>query len=204
MVTALTRSIVRASARAPWRTLLLAIAICVAAAGYAAQTLDFNTEPDALFAPDLPFRVAENEFYRLFPGEADVILVVIDGPSTASSQRAAERLATVLSATNGLFNSVRQPTGGAFFRRNGLLYETVGDLQALSTTLVEAQPLLGALSTDPSARGLLQMMRRVFDAAASGEPEAADFAPVIDEVASASERSLNAAATSIDWATLFS
>src|SRR5262249_3248393 len=64
--------------------------------------------------------------------------------------------------------------------------------------------LRGALSTDPSARGLFLMMRRVFDAAASGEAEAADFAPVIDEVASASERSLNAAATSIDWATLFS
>src|SRR5262249_57450063 len=140
MVTALTRSIVRASARAPWRTLLLAIAICVAAAGYAAQTLDFNTEPDALFAPDLPFRVAEDEFYRLFPGEADVILVVIDGPSTASSLRAADRLATVLSSNNGFFNPRRQPTGGAFFTREGPPYWTVWRLPGLSTTPARAPP----------------------------------------------------------------
>jgi len=204
MLTALTRSIVRASARAPWRTLLLTIAICVAAAGYAARTLDFNTEPDALFAPDLPFRVAEDEFYRLFPGEADVILVVIDGPSPAAAERAADRLAARLATVPTLFPSVREPTGGEFFRRNGLLYASAEDLQSLSKTLVDAQPLLGTLAADPSARGLFQLMARMFDAAASGETAATQFTPLVDELAAAAARAHRGAVATIDWAGLFS
>ncbi|HZF32782.1 MAG TPA: MMPL family transporter [Candidatus Angelobacter sp.] len=203
MLTALTRFVVRSSGRSAVATVVATLAVCVAAAVYAGFTLRFNTEPDALFARDLPFRVAEDEFYRLFPGEADVIVVVVDGPSTASAERAADRLAMALSSASGLFVSVRQPTGGDFFKRNGLLYEPLGDLQALSKTLVDAQPLLGTLSTDPSARGLFQLITRVFDAAAAGDVAASDFAPSVDQVASASTRSLDGAAASIDWAALF-
>jgi len=203
MLTAFTRLVVGSSGRAAVRTVVGALVLCVAAAVYAGLSLRFNTEPDALFAPDLPFRIAEDEFYRLFPGEADVIVVVIDGPSSASAQRAADRLTTMLSSASGLFNSVRQPTGGEFFRRNGLLYEPIPELQALSKTLVDAQPLLGTLSTDPSARGLFQLIKRVFDAAASGEVAASDFAPALDQVASASARSLDGTAASIEWNTLF-
>ena len=203
MLTAFTLLVARASGRAPFRTLVAALALCVAGAVYAGLTLELNTEPDALFSRDLPFRVAEDEFYRLFPGEADVIVVVIDGPSTASAERAADRLAAELASAGGLFNSIRQPTGGAFFRRNGLLYAPLEDLQVLSKKLVEAQPLLATLSADPSARGLFQLIARVFDAAASGEADAGGFAPAVDQVASASERSLNGAATSLDWTALF-
>src|SRR5262252_401953 len=104
MLTALTRSIVRASARAPPRRRR---SRSTGGGSAAARTLDFNTEPDALFAPDLPFRAAEDEFYRLFPGEADVILVVIDGPSPAAAERAADRLAARLATAPALFPSVR-------------------------------------------------------------------------------------------------
>src|SRR5882724_9678548 len=203
MLTALTRFVVRSSGRSAVATVVATLAVCVAAAVYAGFTLRFNTEPDALFARDLPFRVAEDEFYRLFRGEADVIVVVVDGPSTASAERAADRLAMALSSASGLFISVRQPTGGDFFKRNGLLYAPLGDLQALSETLVDAQPLLGTLSTDPSARGLFQLITRVFGAAAAGDVAASDFAPSVDQVASASTRSLDGAAASIDWAALF-
>src|SRR5262245_37562835 len=146
MLSALIRRIVRSSGRAPARNLVATLVLCIVGAVYAGLSLRFNTEPDALFARDLPFRVAEDEFYRLFPGEADVIVVVIDGPSTASAQRAADRLTTTLSSARSLFNSVRQPTGGDFFERNGLLYTPLGELQALSKTLVDTQPLLGTLS----------------------------------------------------------
>jgi len=203
MLSALVRCIVQSSGRAPARALIATLVLCIVAAVYAGLGLRFNTLPDALFARDLPFRIAEDEFYRLFPGEADVIVVVIDGPSTASAQRAADQLATALSSGNGLFNSVRQPTGGDFFRRNGLLYAPLGDLQVLSRTLVDAQPLLGTLSADPSSRGLFQLMTRVFDAAASGEVVTGDFASAIDQVTSALERSLNGMAGSLDWTTFF-
>src|SRR5262249_49949496 len=138
-------------------------------------------------------------------GEADVILIVVEGPSAASAERAADRLAAQLSSTstNGLFNSVRQPTGGAFFPPNRLLHASLGDLPAPSEKLVGAHTLLATLSADPSARGLFQLVARVFDAAASGEADTGGFAPAVDQVASASERSLNGAPASIDWTALF-
>jgi len=184
------------------RTLLVALGLFAAGTVYAALTLQFNTEPDDLFAHDLPFRVAEDDFYRLFPGEADVILAVIDGPSAVSAERAADRLAEALAPRSDLFRAVRQPTGGEFFKRNGILYSSVGELQTLSNKLIDAQPLLGTLSVDPSARGLFRLLERGFDAAASGEPGTNALTPLVDQVATAVTRSATAP-VSLDWENLF-
>ena len=49
-----------------------------------------------------------------------------------------------------LFRDVFYPEGDGFFRRNGLLYLELDELQALGDRLAEVQPLLSALAEDPS------------------------------------------------------
>src|SRR5207302_1870814 len=53
-----------------------------------------------------------------------------------------------------LFRDVREPDGGPFFDRYGLLFLPSDDVATMSQRLVEAQPLLGSLAHDPSLRGL--------------------------------------------------
>src|SRR5919107_6167457 len=57
-----------------------------------------------------------------------------------------------------LFTYVRRPDGGEFFDRNGPLFLSRAELQALSDKLIEAQPLIGMLSRDPSLRGLFDTL----------------------------------------------
>src|SRR5581483_4416296 len=117
--------IVHACHRRPWLVLLLCLA-GAALAGYgASERLSINTDLDALFNRDLPFRFAEKEFDKQFPGEVDLIVAVVDGPSPAAAERAAQRLMTTLAPREDLFYSVASPGGGTFFERNGLLYLSI-------------------------------------------------------------------------------
>src|SRR6185312_12277420 len=91
---------------------------------------------------------------RVFPGRSDVVLVVIDGVTPELAELGARRLAERLGARPELFKSVRRPDGGAFFDRHGLLYLETDEVQHTLDSLIAAQPLLGTLALDPSARGL--------------------------------------------------
>src|SRR6202012_2568584 len=90
-----------------------------------------------------------------FPQNADLLAIVIDGVSGDLADSAAQRLADRLKAEPQLFHNVRRPDGGPFFDQNGLLFLSVDELDKLSQQLVNAQPLIGSLSADPSLRGFL-------------------------------------------------
>src|SRR5262249_40671474 len=112
-----------------------------------------------------------------FPADKDLIVAVIDGPSKLDAVRAADRLAAVLTPRRDLFQSVRAPEGGSFFARNGLLYLSPAELDDLSAHLAQAQPMLGAITTDRSARGLFKLLTLAFNAAGEGEASAVGLAP---------------------------
>jgi hopanoid biosynthesis associated RND transporter like protein HpnN len=52
---------------------------------------------------------------------------------------------------------VQQPQGGAFLLRAGLLFRATADLRQTLAQLAQARPLLGALATDPSLRGIMEV-----------------------------------------------
>ena len=95
---------------------------------------------------------------RAFPQNDNLLVIVIDGATADLADRAARRLAERLRAEPELFRYVRQPDGGAFFERNGLLFLPVDELQAMSDQLIAAQPLIGSLARDPSLRGLFDTL----------------------------------------------
>ncbi len=195
---------VHASRSRPWLMTVVILVLAVASAAGAVRTLGVNTDTTALFAADLPFRVAERDFDRQFPGEIELVVTVIDGPSAAKANKAADSLAARLAANPALFVSAFNPTGGPFFEKNGVLYLSTAEIDAIGAELATVQPLLGAISNDRSARGLFRLLKLAFTAAAEGEPSTSGIAPTAVQVATAVNAALDGKSAAIDWSGLFS
>src|SRR6185295_12839661 len=72
------------------------------------------------------------------------------------ASQAATALAARLEADKTHFVQVTQPGGGEFFRRNGLLFLSVEETEKIAKQLVQAEPLISQLATDPTIRGLAE------------------------------------------------
>jgi len=202
-LTRIATRIVHLSRSKPWLVIAIIVAFALASGIGAVRTLGINTDTTALFDTDLPFRVAEREFDVQFPGDVELIVAVIDGPSAASANRAADALAAHLRANPALFLSAYNPTGGAFFAKSGVLYLSPAEIDRIGAELAAAQPLLAAISNDRNARGLLRLLEFAFTAAASGEPSVAAIAPTAEQAATAINAALDGKSAGIDWSSLF-
>ena len=63
------------------------------------------------------------------------------------AQDAAAGFTSRLAAMPDLFRDVRQPGGGMFFRKNGLLFLHPAQVQSITDKMIAAQPMLGTLAT---------------------------------------------------------
>ncbi|MGA8261416.1 MAG: MMPL family transporter [Arenicellales bacterium] len=193
---------VRLGTRRPGWTIVIILAICAMSAVYAARTLSIDTDTNALFASDIPYLLNEDRFDRLFPDQTDQILIVIDAATLAKAENGADELVAALSRRRDLFPAIQQPSGGPFFRRNGLLYLSTSELEQLSNTLSTAQPLLGALSAKPGLTGVMEVVNLIFKGASSGE-DVGTVKPFLDQISSALKRGLSGEKANIEWASLF-
>jgi len=107
----------------------------------------------------LPWRQREIAFEKAFPQHLQSILVVVDAPTPELSSQATAALFEKLSANKDAFKSVTQPGGGEFFRRNGLLFLSTAETEKIAGQLTEAEPLIAQLATDPSLRGLVEVLQ---------------------------------------------
>ncbi|OOG45549.1 MMPL family transporter [Rhodanobacter sp. C01] len=132
-------------------TALTAVCTC-----YAAGHLGIDSDTDHMFATGLPWRQHQLAFDREFPQFDDLLVAVVRGATPEETDQAAAALATTLRADRQHFHDVTRPDADPFFRHEGLLLLDPDDLAKLLDSLMAAQPLLGPLASDPSARGLLQ------------------------------------------------
>lgn len=121
----------------------------------AAHRLSVDTNTDNLFAKTLPWRQNAMAFDREFPQFNNLLVVVVRGATPEESSETAAQLAKAMAADKKHFIDVSRPDADPFFRTEGLLLPDPDDLGKLLNSLMNAQPLLGPLAADPSARGLL-------------------------------------------------
>src|SRR6202030_503121 len=133
---------------------LAVLLLSVGGGFYAATHLTIDTNIEHMLPTDVAWRQNEAALDQAFPQKDTLLVVVVDGETGDLADRAARDLAERLRAEPELFRYVRQPDGGAFFDKNGLLFLSLAELETLSEQLVAAQPLIGNLSRDPSLRGL--------------------------------------------------
>jgi uncharacterized protein len=130
----------------------------VLAGAYAAKNVSINTSTADMLSKDLPFQRQFEALDRAFPQDYRTIVVVVDGDTPEQARTAAERLAEQLAERPDVIRNVFHPEADPFFRRHGLLYLSVEELQTLGSMMAGAQPLLAALAQDPSLRGLSQVL----------------------------------------------
>jgi hypothetical protein len=136
--------------RWPWLVVLLVSAAAVAGGAYTVRHFQIDTNSANLVSAKAHWRRREVHFDRLFPQQNNLILVVIDGVTSERAEYGAAKLAAKLANRNDLFLTVRRPDGGDFFNRNGLLFLSEKDVQSTTQQLIQAQPFLGAIASDPS------------------------------------------------------
>ena len=104
------------------RVVVAALLVLTLAAGWFVAThFAMSADTGALLAADLPFRVHERAFDTAFPQTTDLTVVVVDGASPETVDRAAATLARRLASEPKLFRTIRRPDAGAYFDRFGLL-----------------------------------------------------------------------------------
>ena len=124
--------------------LAFSLVSAVLAGAYAAKNVSINTSTADMLSKDLPFQRQFEALDRAFPQDYRTIVVVVDGDTPEQARTAAERLAEPLAERPDMIRNVFHPEADPFFRRHGLLYLSVEELQTLGSMMAGAQPLLAA------------------------------------------------------------
>jgi len=152
-------AIVTRCTRHAWAVIIAASLLAVGSGLYAAKHFGINTDINTLISQDLPWRQRELAFEKAFPQHLRSILIVVDAPTPELTTAATSALADRLQANKELFESVAQPGGGKFFRQNGLLFLPTAETEKIAGQLAQAEPLISQLATDPSLRGLIEVLQ---------------------------------------------
>ena len=154
MIARALQQLVALGVRRPFAVLAACMALVAGAMLFAASHFAMTTDTAALISPEIEWRKNEKAVETAFPQLRDVLLVVVDGKTPELAEAATVKLLAALAADTAHFRSVQRPDGGAFFDREGLLFGSTAEVRASTKALIEAQPLLGPLASDPSLRGV--------------------------------------------------
>jgi hopanoid biosynthesis associated RND transporter like protein HpnN len=137
---------------------LAGLCLAIFAGWFAAGHLGIDTDTDDMFAASLPWRQRAEMFKSYFPQFRDLLVAVIDAKEPEEADATADQLAEKLAADHEDFLSVRRPDSSPFLKKEGLLFLDTGQLESLTERMIDAQPFLGELAKDPSARGLFDAL----------------------------------------------
>jgi hopanoid biosynthesis associated RND transporter like protein HpnN len=188
--------------RRPLVVLLIAALLAVGCAWLAATRLTVTTDVDELFAASLPWKQRETTLKQLFPQFTDTLVAVIDADSPEAADATAAGLAAALSGDKKHFRTVRRPDSSPFFDRNGLLFLDQPVLENLLNQTIDAQPFLGQLAADPSARGLFAALGLVAMGVERGQADLGPFGTALDSFDVALRGAINGHPKPLSWENL--
>jgi hopanoid biosynthesis associated RND transporter like protein HpnN len=169
----------RCRRRAGW-VAIAGLVLALGCAALAATRLGITTDTDELFSSSLPWRRQQIAFDRAFPQFRDLSVFVVDATSPEDGEDAVSGLVRALAADPAHFRDVRAPDANPFLIRNGLLFLDPKTLGALLDRTIDAQPFLGQLVSDPSARGLFATLALLAVGIERGEADVSGFSAALD------------------------
>ena len=134
--------------------MVLAVLLAILGLSYSAKHLSVDSDTDHLFAASLPWRQSQIADEKNFPQFNRLIVSVVRAKSPEEATETAQALNVALNADKTNFIDAVYPANARFYDENGLLLLPVDKLAKLLGSIVAAQPFLGQLAADPSARGL--------------------------------------------------
>lgn len=153
----------------------LAVGLALIAGFLSAHLFRLNSDTSSLISPNIDWRQREIAYDKAFPGTDGMILAVIDGETPELADDAAARLGRTLIADRNHIRRISDIQGGAFLRRNGLLFLPVPEVEKTTRQLIAAQPFLGPLAGDPSLRGLMDALGAALGGVARGQAKLSDL-----------------------------
>jgi hopanoid biosynthesis associated RND transporter like protein HpnN len=153
VLTSIVVSIVKACTRFASLTVLIALALAVAAGYYTANNFSINTDINTLISPTLDWRKRDNQFDQAFDRDR-TILAVVEAPTPELTAAASAALEKKLAGDTQHFDSVQALGSGDFFEREGLLFLPAAEVGQLTSQFESAAPLIEIMAGDPSLRGL--------------------------------------------------
>ena len=203
MLTRIVVSIVKASTRFAASTVLIALALAVAAGFYTARHFEINTDINTLISPDLDWRQRDIQFDDAFDRDR-TILAVVEGPTPEFTTSAAAALYGKLAGDKQHFESV-QPLGwGEFFEKNGLLFLPADQVAQLTSQFESAAPLIEIMAGDPSLRGLTGALETALAGVKRGQVKLDSTARPFNQIAQTVEDVLNKKNATFSWRELIS
>src|SRR5208282_45576 len=120
-ITALVVRAIDFCVRHAWPVIAVSLLLAILSSWYSVTHFAITTDVNQLISPNIPWRQREAAFEKAFP-QFELIVAVIDAPTTELVEEATQALVQRLSQQKDLFHSIQQPKGGAFFTQNGLLF----------------------------------------------------------------------------------
>jgi uncharacterized protein len=144
--------------------LILALSLLFAAVSvfYTKNNMEFLTGRDDLMPRNASFQL-DYKSYRQEFGDQEEIVVVIESDDAEKATRCGDAVYELLNRDKTSFREVFYPGGLPYFRKNGLLFMPLEELQNLRKTLSMAAPVLKDLSASPSVQTLFTSLTNQID-----------------------------------------
>lgn len=181
--------------------LLAAILIATVSCIYVSRNLGMNTDTAEMLSEDLPFRVNLKHYNKTFPQDIDTLLIVLDAPTPEQVRVAAERLMKRLQEDTVNFSDVYSPRVDDFTARNGLLYQSVADLERITDSLAAAQPLITRITQEPTLTAFADVLTSAVDELNKGRD--IELRPVLSGVSDTLAARLDGSPRALSWQTMF-
>jgi len=180
------KTLIEACTRRPWWVLAASLVVAGAASDYSVRHFAINTDITRLISPNLTWRQRELAFNAAFPQGKETIIAVVDAPTSEAASKAAQSLTEALSGRKDFFDSVETTAESPFFAREALLFLDTDRVAAVTGQLQRSAPLVRAMASDPSLRGLAQALGFGLQGAAqAGENGLSSMADMFNQAAAA-------------------
>ena len=117
----------------------IAAVLALVSGVYAGTHFALDADVNKLISKDLPWRQREAAFDSYFPSKNEIILAVLDAPTSELASQASAALVARLSERKELFHNISEAGGGPFFEKNGLLFLPPKEVIETTTKLGEAK-----------------------------------------------------------------
>jgi hopanoid biosynthesis associated RND transporter like protein HpnN len=169
------------------------------AAFYALTHLDVSTDTDLMFARSLPWRQQAEALNKEFPQFNNLLVAVIDAREPEQADATAAALADAVAKDHTHFTSVRRPDASPFLRKEGLLFLDTKQLTDLMDRTIDAQPFLGQLVADPTARGLFSALSLLGMGVTKGDVDLGPYLPSLEAFQQAMADALSGHPRALSW-----
>ena len=167
--------LVRLGSRHAWLVVLAGILLATASGLYASRHLHIDTNTDHMFAATLPWRRQEIALDKDFPQFHGLLVAVVDAREPEEADATAAALAQALSSDHAHFSSIERPDASPYLAKEGLLLLSTPRLTRLLDQTIAAQPFLGKLAADPTARGLFSALALLGQGVTRGDVDLAPY-----------------------------